>query len=155
MPKVHRPAAAVCANDRGAGNADPQVPLGDCKKDEDCTSGLAGRCLASMSGPKGNSCSYDACYADADCGGGQVCSCRATSSYPNLCVKGNCVADADCNGNYCSPSVTFDRINIGVTGYFCHTPADACVDDGDCGSTSKCAWNGTAWACSDKAFFPP
>lgn len=61
-----------------------------------------------------------------------------------MCMPGNCRVDSDCEsgGGYCSPSqnaglfVCSDGCSGtcggGLTGYYCHTAADECVNDCDC-----------------------
>ena len=158
-PLVHRASPVECSHDRGAGNAKPQA-LGSCTTDGQCTTGTNGRCLISTHGAQVNSCSYDTCFLDAECGG-KVCTCRETPSGVNFCAEGNCKVDADCgSGGYCSPSVGFDRINVGTAGYYCHVSADECVDDADCPQTpnpAKCAYDPpkSHWACSSGQYLPP
>lgn len=44
-------------------------------------------------------------------------------------------------------------IDFGSIGYFCHTPADECIDDQDCtGTTDSCVFNVGAlhWVCMAK-----
>lgn len=159
VPLVHRAAPVECSHTRGAGNSDPQAP-GTCLMDADCTTGTNGRCLLSTHGARLNSCSYDRCFLDSECGG-KVCTCRETAIDVNRCAEGNCKVDADCGAaGYCSPSVPFDRINTGTGGYYCHTAADECVDDADCPQApnkAKCAFDPTKshWACSTGQFLPP
>jgi hypothetical protein len=140
VPADHRAAAAACPSDRPAGDA--TAPGGKCTKDADCTSGKNGRCLAPR--PPDlveNTCSYDDCFTDADCGSG-VCACRsATHHGANTCFHANCRTDADCAGRGCSPSAVAtdpscqSGLAIGSFGYFCHTASDECIDDGDCGGS--------------------
>jgi hypothetical protein len=43
--------------------------------------------------------------------------------------------DSDCgSGGYCSPATATDPmcIQVGLLGYYCHTPSDECVNDSDC-----------------------
>jgi hypothetical protein len=163
VPAVHRPAPVACSHQRGAGNANPDLTFGACKTDVDCATGTNGRCNHSTFGAQVNNCSYDTCFADTDCGPNTVCTCREDASSTNRCAAvGNCKVDADCgNGNYCSPSVPFDKINLGVAGFYCHTGADTCVDDADCrqenAPAAACAFEPATsrWACSTTGFFPP
>lgn len=159
VPKKHRAAAATCSNDRGPGDANPNLGFAPCTSDAECTAGDAGRCVHTQGGPNTNNCTYDSCYTDSACGPKQVCTCRVPGSLAaNYCVDAtSCATDADCAGSYCSPSVDFDKINTGVKGYYCHTSSDECVDDEDCSGkvSMACAWNGSHWACSDKQFLPP
>jgi hypothetical protein len=71
----------------------------------------------------------------------------------NTCVTGNCRVDADCGpGGYCSPSSNPTGCG-GLAGYYCHTLADQCIDDGDCtGSLQVCAYSTSAglWQCQQQ-----
>ncbi|GAC1561658.1 MAG: hypothetical protein NVS3B10_19370 [Polyangiales bacterium] len=85
---------------------------------------------------------------DADCGSAGVCACRlATVAESNVCFRGNCRTDADCKASWCSPSgvdvsSSCPGLPIGTVGYFCHSAADACVDDADCtGVGESCAFD--------------
>ena len=135
----HRATAAACTAARQP--YDLGDATGKCIKDAECTAGLDGRCVAFPGQP--SFCSYDACSADADCGSASVCDCRNGANFDaNTCFHGNCQVDADCGpSGYCSPSavtIGFDcntGVQPGSYGYFCHTPADECVDDADCPST--------------------
>ena len=162
VPAVHRAAAVECSHVRGAGNFDPTLMFAACKSDAECTTGTNGRCLGSMGGAQTNSCSYDGCFLDSECSG-NVCTCReAGGSSANHCSTGNCRIDAECaGGGYCSPSVDPDKTNYGITGWWCHTAADSCIDDADCatdgGPIAKCAYDpgNTHWSCSSQEFLPP
>ena len=164
IPVVHRATAVACSHDRGPGTA---VSLmggpSDCTKDADCTAGTNGRCMVTTVAARLDYCSYDLCFADSDCSG-KVCTCRESASDANRCADGDCKVDADCGpGGYCSPTVAFDKINFGVTAYYCHTGADTCVDDADCTMSTngppgaKCAYDPSTkhWACSNMGFYPP
>lgn len=159
-PLNHRATAVACSHVRGPGDAQP-IMGAMCHADADCTAGTNGRCLATKVAARTNSCSYDTCFVDADCGG-KVCTCRESANDANRCEPGNCKLDADCGtGGYCSPSVDFDKTNFGFTGWWCHTKSDACVDDRDCPAmkkpNGKCAYDPKTshWACSDALFLPP
>jgi hypothetical protein len=162
VPAVHRAAAAECTHVRGAGNFDPTLMFADCKSDAECTTGTNGRCLSSMGGAQTNTCSYDGCFLDSECSG-KVCTCREPGGIAaNRCSQGNCTVDATCGvGGYCSPSVDPDKTNYGITGWWCHTAADSCIDDADCatdgGPSAKCAYDpkATHWSCSSEQFLPP
>jgi hypothetical protein len=103
----------------------------------------------------GNVCSYDACAKDTDCGSADICDCRnSAASGANLCFHGNCRGA----GAFCSPSATDLTFNCrmgvdpGAYGFFCHTPADECVDDADCGGSAlehRCLFGVSVghWAC--------
>ena len=113
-------------------------------------------------GHDGCSCSYDTCVVDSDCKTGELCDCRSPWHYgdkgPARCLPGNCRTDADCGTDgYCSPSMDFGcGAYLGVTGWFCHTPADSCTNDSDCKNldggwgTPFCCYRPEVgrWACS-------
>jgi hypothetical protein len=154
--------------------------LADCLRDTDCTAGSNGRCTSPPIFAICGLCSYDDCAADADCPGGAPCQCRAseTDGAPNRCqTASNCTVDADCGpGGFCSPSVVddfcfcpstalcapSDKCYAGTTevrcacgdscghGYFCHTKADTCLDDEDCGTSGSCNFDKLAgrWQCA-------
>jgi hypothetical protein len=137
VPQNHRAMASPCTAARtpaNAGNAQ-----GSCQMDADCTKGMNGRCVAFLG--QASHCSYDDCAVDKDCGSASVCDCRNLANFDaNTCFHGTCVVDADCAGSYCSPSAVgigpdcSTGIALGSFGFFCHTPADECVDDTDCSS---------------------
>lgn len=140
VPKKHRAGATACPHERGtppepSGGQRPSIPADNsCSKHADCTSGKNGRCFPQRGGAR---CSYDNCYADADCGTGKeagACVCRdsGTATGANYCLRGNCRTDADCGGNYCSPSLGSCGHMGGNVGFFCHSKKDECVDDEDC-----------------------
>jgi hypothetical protein len=159
VPVNHRPAGSICPMQRGVGTTctQPNCAPGNCTSDADCTQGKNGRCLAQ--GPAiSYQCSYDQCFADTDCAASAPCLCRSSAAdpEPNVCATGSdCRVDSDCGPNgYCSPS----DCGYGLGTYFCHTPADTCVDDSDCGGTTsnmRCLFDTTAkhWACGP--FCPP
>jgi hypothetical protein len=92
---------------------------------------------------------------DADCGSARVCDCRNAAHYDaNTCFNGNCRTDADCSGSYCAPSLITLGSNcvsvpVGSVGYFCHTAADECTNDADCGVDGYCSFDVSAlhWKC--------
>jgi hypothetical protein len=161
VPVSHRASADACSTTRGPGTADPTLTGGECTTDAQCTMGTNGRCMLNGLGARFDFCSYDDCASDADCMTNEVCRCRESASDSNACVQGDCHTDADCGpGGFCSPSRGYDRINLGVTGFFCHMPADTCVDDSDCAGDAgqgACVWfpDMGHWACSWQGFFPP
>jgi hypothetical protein len=110
LPINHRPEEVACPRERGPGHASV---VRDCTQDSECTDGMNGRCISpNVLGPLGGSfCSYDTCFADADCPVNEPCECREspTSSTPNFCVTGsNCRIDSDCGpGGFCSPSLFY------------------------------------------------
>lgn len=144
LGRVANVAASACTQTR------PSVPLAadatptECHTDADCTTGRNGRCMrVSNHGGRGPSleastCSYDACFSDADCGSPRaVCLCaEVTGSAPrsgHLCVTGDCATDADCGASgYC---------RRGPLGKYCHSPADQCVEETRCGEGRGCAKN--------------
>lgn len=139
-PAVHRTAGATCDSERPTGDAAPPEAFGTCTSDADCTDGANGRCNGSRGGWR---CTYDECFADADCDGASACECEngGLSAGANTCLPGNCRTDADCASGFCSPTLgpcgTYDptgseRANTSPAGYYCHTPEDECVDDSDC-----------------------
>lgn len=88
----------------------------------------------------------DGCLTDDHCGNGHLCvrsdhtpnSARVNA---NSCVPANCRVDADCRGGsgYCVPTSN----SCGVSGYYCHTAADSCVNAAvDCPSScfAACAY---------------
>jgi Cys-rich repeat protein len=90
---------------------------------------------------------------DTDCPTGQTCACHGaaySSGAGNTCIQGNCRVDSDCgSGGYCSPAENSMSCG-GVLGYYCHTAADLCVNDSDCGSDLQvCTYSTTAghWEC--------
>lgn len=131
VPKNHRPSDAPCAV--------PPPPAGcpwpgpQCRTDADCAdAGANARCKEVSLNDC--ACTFDACAHDTDCPSGQTCSCRGlpyTASLGNMCVPSNCRVDADCwAAGYCSPSPSSGCGPL--TGFYCHTPADLCIDDADC-----------------------
>ena len=166
VPLNHRATAAACPTDRGPGPPTQPYPQGQtsgCASDSDCTAGQNGRCFPfeGLVGPGG--CSYDQCFEDSACGAKTPCICRAsaTDNAANVCDPGgNCAVDSDCGpGGYCSPSVSACLWNSPAP-YFCHTPADGCINDSDCPSVdagtgscstfSTCAYDPQAgyWGCT-------
>jgi hypothetical protein len=135
VPSEHRATAPAC-------KASTQPPLPDggvpsCTADTDCTASTAGIASLYRYCVQGQ-CAFDQCLTDTDCGATGVCACSSdyyggnSAYHPNFCVPANCRLDSDCGaGGYCSPS----RGYCGTfQGFYCHTPADSCVD-----STADCA----------------
>lgn len=187
VPAKHRATGGSCVQQRAAVNPTPVDPYCDppdsdvckalftCAQDSDCKGGQNGRCAPAGSGPRQLACSYDECFADAQCTGNAPCECRASASdgSPNSCLQsGNCRVDADCGeGGYCSPSLlnqfcicpspalcgTDTSCSPGPCqcgdscghGYFCHSPNDTCLDDSDCANGS-CNYDSIEkrWACA-------
>ena len=156
-PLNHRAVAAACDNERST--ALPVIPdqysgPTDCTVHEDCLAGTNGRCVGNTH--DGFYCTYDACFADTDCGA-FVCACGGGfRSDDNVCLhQGNCRVDANCGaGGFCSPTFGDCGDFSGVVAYYCHTAGDECVDDADCGNVGAggpyCAYNAIAgkWLCS-------
>ncbi|MHB8417556.1 MAG: hypothetical protein ACYDCL_05745 [Myxococcales bacterium] len=160
-PINHRPNDAQCSTPAGPGScgcSDGGSCSGaefQCTGDSSCTQGVNGRCDGN--GPiAGCSCNYDQCSGDGDCPSNETCACHG-SPYKfggNACIPGNCRVDSDCgDGGYRSPSPDFS-----VVGYFCHTPQDACSNDGDCTpensgpsceGSPRCSYSSSAghWQC--------
>jgi hypothetical protein len=129
----------------------------ECTTHADCSTRPNGRCVnVTQCDPStttcGTHCVYEECSSDAECEAGSSCFCSDDTTYcsagystscplqgdegvcacgiANQCKKGNCRVDSDCGlGGYCSPAI--DDCGY-VLGYFCHTPADECVNDDDC-----------------------
>jgi len=171
VPAVHRASGSACPTARGAGNiCTGGIDQGTnaCLTDSDCTAGTNGRCF-SPNGPGApgcspTACSYDDCSSDSDCPARVPCLCRssAADSNANVCAAGgNCAVDADCGpGGYCSPGGFADFCSTPI--YFCHTPADTCVDDSDCaqsgsGPLQACNYDVPSghFACSEVCIAPP
>ena len=141
-PKVHRATEILCSPERV--NIEPTVAPdnknADCRSNAECKDKPNGRCV--QLGRRGWQCTYDHCFKDADCSGAHaVCYCRESKSvYPHQCLpSGNCRVDSDCAGGkgFCSPTYGSCGYYDGLQGYFCHTPADECVDDDECTKKSK------------------
>lgn len=159
-PVAHRSAGSTCDPDRPPGSTpEPSGgPPSSCASDADCTDGTNGRCTGNPH--DGWRCTYDTCFADADCDPNSVCECDGGfRSGANVCLPGNCRTDDDCGGAFCSPSFGGCGEYSGTVGYFCHTCEDECVDDSDCQDLDAgvggwgapyCAFDPTAgrWMCS-------
>ena len=174
---IHRAASSACPQERGAGISGLPTQCessarASCTRDSDCVAGANGRCLQALGPACGYHCSYDDCTQDSDCTANAPCACRSSSSAtgPNICATGSdCRVDADCGlGGFCSPSLVgspcqcigeiFCPADAGRAelcggdcghGYFCHTPKDGCLNDGDCAS-GACNFDLTsrAWMCT-------
>lgn len=155
-PAKHRATAIDCAEpplppdpDLSAHSFGPSASF-SCKTHTDCTAYEDGRCVAFDTSPPtergGTRCIYSVCNSDADCDS-DACECGTVA---NRCVPGNCRVDSDCASGFCSPS--FDMCSHEVTGYWCHTAADECIDDGDCDAShflNHCVADPTTarWTC--------
>lgn len=155
VPLVHRAERETCDDVRPPGSfEDGEVPFDDtmCSRDADCTDGVRGRCLQH----RFVECSYDECTQDSECSKGGPCGCElGYASDANTCLVGNCQIDSDCGeGGYCSPSMGICGTYLGIIGYWCHTPADECVDDAECVDPERgpgyCMYSSEAthWVCS-------
>ncbi len=153
VPQNHRPDDSQCTQPAPPGDCNGGMGPGgsSCSKDSDCTMGPNPRC--ETDGPlPGCMCTFDACVTDKDCMMGEVCACHgsAYSTGGNQCIPSNCRVDSDCGpSGYCSP--TTGQNNCGaVTGYYCHTSSDACLNDGDCGAGQVCQWSAASnhWQCA-------
>jgi len=167
VPTSHRPAATPCPQARPLASCTPNpsgLPIdgGNCAVDSDCSDGQNGRCVAvSPNAGYCSVCSYDVCFADADCQTGGPCDCRATFGGANVCAAGNCQVDADCGpGGYCSNSLAacpgYSTSSGWAVGYYCRTPHDSCVEDTDCTRPPptlprECRYDATeaSWRCFD------
>lgn len=107
-----------------------------CSNDSQCAdAGVNGRCIQNNHGALLCFCTSDTCFDDSACPTGQTCACHGSpydDGAGNHCVPGNCRNDSDCVPcGWCSPS--FSTAGCGsLSGYYCHTPKDQCVDDSDC-----------------------
>jgi len=155
-PMQHRATPTTCGTPSpqpgsGGSSAGASPDEETCKLDSDCTMGKDGRCI---NGRIGLHCTYNACFADAECGDGQVCLCEGGMGSGSRCSVPGCRIDADCPGSWCSPSFGTCGNYSGVIGYQCHGPKDECVDDTDCGdgsfSAPYCAYDPMVahWVCS-------
>ena len=160
-PARHRAVATACPAERPASTCDPGgFPSPACAVDGDCAAGVNGRCVGNQR--DGCRCSYDVCTRDAECSLGGPCECRLATrggAGANVCIAGNCRVDADCGPRgYCSPTLGGCGDYGGLAGYYCHTPSDLCLDDGDCtGSTPQaCEFVTTSsrWECVERFFCP-
>jgi hypothetical protein len=103
-----------------------------------------------MGGVAGCYCTADACQQDTDCPTGQLCVCHESAfvgASGNTCTPGNCRVDADCASGFCSPAHGGSSSCGGVTGYYCHTCGDACVNDDDCQNGQVCGYASGSWQC--------
>ncbi len=156
VPVNHRPDDSECMEPAAPGACDETGVPTSCTADSQCTATdggeTDGRCIPD--GPiAGCHCTYDTCSGDTDCPTGQLCVCHGspyTSGEGNTCRAGNCRVDSDCGPQgYCSPSPSGGCGSVG--GYYCHTAADTCANDSDCGELGEdtCIWSSTdgRWEC--------
>lgn len=158
VPINHRADDSQCGKPAPAG--DCTLQQASCTQDGQCTSGTNGRCIQTMGGALTCLCTYDTCAHDSDCPTGKLCVCHGsayTGGAGNTCIEGNCRVDSDCGaGKYCSPSHGTSGCG-GVTGYYCHTAQDQCIDDADCGGgVNVCAWSiaNSRWTCQQEQLCP-
>jgi hypothetical protein len=157
VPMNHRPNDLACMTTPPPGTCSGPnpTPPGGCAMDSDCTQGTNGRCVQPGGPLPGCECTYDTCSGDSDCPTGQTCACHDTADVNggNECVPGNCRVDADCGlGGYCSPTVSSQGCGGNISGYYCHTPKDECVNDTDCPNSpvgGACTYSSSLgyWAC--------
>lgn len=144
VPAEHRPTATACVRTPVTPSDGGTVP--SCSSDSECASGE--HCTE-------HQCGYDACLVDSDCATGDVCVCDSSGggglrSRGNECVPASCRVDADCGaGHVCEPSRGYCG---SVTGFFCTSSKDTCVDparDCACGGNA-CVYTPTVghWVCS-------
>jgi hypothetical protein len=161
VPTYHRPDDSQCSQPAAAGDCTISGGTLTCHSDAECTTGTNGRCIESGGGAITCLCTYDTCTHDTDCPTGDLCACHGsafTGGAGNTCKPGNCRVDSDCGpGGYCSPSHGTTGCG-GLTGYYCHTTADTCVDDTDCSGSGAdvCAWSmsATHWECQQQQLCP-
>jgi hypothetical protein len=136
-PKGSTGASVVCVHDA------------DCPP---CANGQVVRCLPTLPAiTQPWSCVCDQCGRDGDCGPLEACLCRdpnAPFSFA-VCAAGTCRTDADCGARgLCSPSASF-MCGGAVSGFACHTAADACHTDADCaGGQCRFSPERQAWLCA-------
>jgi hypothetical protein len=157
VPDNHRASEVQCTQTAPAGNCPCtgtcSTPGFACTVDSECVgrdARASGRCISFL-GPAGCDCTYDSCAGDADCPSGQTCACHGspyTFGAGNACVPGNCRVDADCGtSGYCSPSPAMPCAGGGSfdycegLAYYCHTPKDRCINDGDCAGGLGCVYS--------------
>ncbi|HTA21117.1 MAG TPA: hypothetical protein VK989_17620 [Polyangia bacterium] len=152
-PANHRVSPSTCAPRVATTDlCPPSEASSECGTDHDCVEGgLNGACIPGVRGSiadggGGCGCVYDRCASDADCGGRGPCQC-ASLEVGNSCLAGNCTIDADCGvGGYCSPVA--DPCTGIVSGYWCHTSRDTCVDNVDCAGHCTYLATNARWTCA-------
>ncbi len=148
-PDPTRMTGVVCSPCRPPG-AMSSGGRGECMSDADCTEGANGRCGF---GRAGTFCSYDLCFSDADCDADEACLCDGSGlgGGGNSCVRADCRTNNDCSPGFaCSPTFGGCGHYTGFIGFECHTAADECTVDADCGGAAYCAFDSAVshWACS-------
>jgi hypothetical protein len=156
-PVNHRPSDSQCNTTAPPGDCTFANPGAACHGDADCAdAGPNGRCVV-PNGPPTCFCTWDRCAGDATCPTGQTCACHgsAYNGVGNACVPGNCRLDSDCGpGGYCSPTAATNTCGA-LSGYYCHTPKDQCLNDSDCNSSAGlCIYSPTDgfWSCQQSGF---
>ncbi len=163
VPVYHRPDDSQCSQPAPAGNCPIMGGNAMCTMDTQCTMGTNGRCIESGGGALFCLCTYDTCTHDTDCPMNELCACHGSPFFSagNTCTAGNCRVDSDCGAQgYCSPS--HGGMNCGgLTGYYCHTASDTCVNDSDCApgmgmGPQVCGWSSTdnRWECLAQELCP-
>jgi len=98
---------------------------GDCTTDSDCVDGVNGR------GRRPDAythCTYDGCFADADCPVGERCACGAGPQDGNFCLVDYC---GDCAAVDCAISWSCRGLQYPAA-LRCHTADDTCRTEADC-----------------------
>jgi hypothetical protein len=152
VPADHRTTISTCAPRVGTTALCPSSQASSqCATDPDCVEGGPnGRCVPGIRDTGGASdaacrCVYDRCASDDNCRGQGPCQCTALE-VGNSCLTGNCAVDADCGvGGFCSPVA--DPCTGIVSGYWCHTPRDTCVDNTDCAGQCTYVATDARWEC--------
>ncbi len=89
--------------------------------------------------PDENTCRFDACAADDDCGAGRACLPRgAFGALVRQCVDAACRSDGDCTertGGACLPLWTGGCRSL--AGFYCTYDDDVCRTDDDCSGGSQ------------------
>jgi hypothetical protein len=110
-------------------------------------------CVSGWCDPVTNDCLLvSECTTDADCSDGSVCLCSVTNGWGfNKCVAADCRTSDDCGAFACAVSEDICQDPELIT---CHTPADECLTNSDCGDPRfRCAFASDvgAWRCSVRA----
>jgi hypothetical protein len=127
----------------------------DCTQDSDCTANAPCACRASSSDTGPNTCATGSdCRVDADCGPGGFCSPSLVGS-PCECISEIfCQADSGSSCSETGPDGVTKSVPCSCDGncghgYFCHTPKDSCLNDGECASgTCNFDLKSKAWMCT-------
>jgi hypothetical protein len=122
----------------------------ECFSDSDCAGNAPCACRASDADSSANTCaSQSNCRIDTDCGPDGYCS---PSMVGNLW---GCMSEVFCGpgeGGCYANGVPIPCLCSGTCGhgFFCHTPKDSCIDDGDCAGGKGCKFDLTskAWLCA-------